>query len=39
MSNTKSGFIPMAIGIALSLATIYVIAYFAGKGWEKATDK
>jgi len=29
----------MAVGIALSLATIYVIAYFAGKGWEKATDK
>ena len=39
MTNTKSGFVPMAIGIALSLATIYVIAYFAGKGWEKATDK
>ena len=39
MANTKSGFVPMAVGIVLSLATIYVIAYFAGKGWEKATDK
>jgi hypothetical protein len=38
MTNTKSGFVPMAIGIALSLATIYVIAYFAGKGFQKATD-
>jgi hypothetical protein len=39
MANTKSGLVPMAIGIALSLATIYSIAYFAGKGWEKATNK
>lgn len=39
MANTKSGFVPMAVGIALSLATIYVIAYFAGKGWEKGTNK
>lgn len=29
----------MAVGIALSLATIYVIAYFAGKGWEKGANK
>lgn len=38
MTNTKSGFVPMAVGIALSLATIYVIAYFAGKGYKKATN-
>lgn len=38
MTDNKSGFVPMAIGIALSLATIYVIAYFAGKGFKKATN-
>jgi len=38
MANTKSGFVPTAVGIALSLATIYVIAYFAGKGYKKATN-
>lgn len=37
MATSKNGIVPMAIGIALSLATIYAIAYFAGKGWEKAT--
>lgn len=36
-TTTNKGFVPMAIGIALSLATIYAFAYFAGKGWEKAT--
>jgi hypothetical protein len=28
--------VQVAVGLALSLATIYVIAYVAGKGWEKA---
>lgn len=37
MSNNK-GLVPMAIGIVLSLATIYAIAFFAGKGFEKAKD-
>jgi hypothetical protein len=34
----KGKLVPMAIGIALSLATVYAVAYFAGKGWDKATD-
>jgi hypothetical protein len=37
MADTKKSFVPMVVGLALSLATIYVIAYFAGRGWEKAT--
>jgi hypothetical protein len=34
----KSNIVTMAVGLALSLATIYAVAYFAGKGWDKATD-
>jgi len=36
--KNKKGLVPMAVGIALSLATVYAIAYFAGKGFEKAKN-
>ena len=34
----KTNIVTMAVGLALSLATIYAVAYFAGKGWDIATD-
>ena len=38
MAQSKKNLVNMAVGLALSLATIYAVAYFAGKGWEKATE-
>jgi hypothetical protein len=38
MANQNKGLVPMAIGIVLSLATIYAIAFFASKGFQKGKD-
>ncbi len=32
----NKGFLAGALGLALSLAVIYGIAYVAGKGWKKS---
>lgn len=37
MNTTKVGLGGMIFSLAVGLATIYAIAYVAGKGWEKAT--
>jgi len=35
--NNKMNLGNALIGLALTLGTIYVVAYVAGKGWEKGT--